>query len=355
MPSLQQLILASNPVGYYTLSDIDNLGHDSSPYANNGSQSGSFSTVHKDLWGNSLTLTKGLSSPLVVIPDRAEYRGSTLTLEFVIADWEDDNKVIAERGGDNKNWALQSAGTSFNMTPRGLQFIVGDQSINPRNGALGSLGSLCHVIATATAGKTRFYINGILYLDSVSATGNGTQANQQSLPIHLFSRGGLYQTSAALGHLAIYNRVLTPTEIESRRAWVESNITIKGVSSCVSWVNPETREQAWPGEIAAKPVPKQVPALLWRATEPVQQIDAKLSLGFIRGVTSLQGVPQVNKRVVCFDESMLPVAECNTDASGEFRFDLLWKHRLYTIMAMDSGSFTYSPAAADRRQPESYA
>ena len=83
-------------------------------------------------------------------------------------------------------------------------------------------------------------------------------------------------------------------------------------------------------------------------------VDAKLTLGFIRGVTSLQGVPQVNKRVVCFDESMLPVAECNTDASGEFRFDLLWKHRLYTIMAMDSGSFTYSPAAADRRQPESY-
>ena len=83
-------------------------------------------------------------------------------------------------------------------------------------------------------------------------------------------------------------------------------------------------------------------------------VDAKLTLGFIRGVTSLQGAPQVNKRVVCFDESMLPVAECNTDASGEFRFDLLWKHRLYTIMAMDSGSFTYSPAAADRRQPESY-
>ncbi len=106
--------------------------------------------------------------------------------------------------------------------------------------------------------------------------------------------------------------------------------------------------------IAAKPTPKQVPALMWRATEPVLLVDAKLTLGFIRGVTSLQGVPQVNKRVVCFDESMLPVAECNTDASGEFRFDLLWKHRLYTIMAMDSGSFTYSPAAADRRQPESY-
>ena len=106
--------------------------------------------------------------------------------------------------------------------------------------------------------------------------------------------------------------------------------------------------------IAAKPTPKQVPALMWRATEPVPPVDAKLTLGFIRGVTSLHGAPQVNKRVVCFDESMLPVAECNTDASGEFRFDLLWKHRLYTIMAMDSGSFTYSPAAADRRQPESY-
>lgn len=354
MSTLPQLILASSPVGYYPLTDIANLGHDSSPYANHGSQSGSFSSVVKDLYGNALTLTKGETSPLVVIPDRPEYRGTTLTLEFVIADWEDDNKVIAERGGDNKNWSLQSVGTSSLVTPRGLQFIVGDQAVSPRNGMLGSLGSLCHVIATVTAGKTRFYINGILYLDPVSATGNGIQANQQSLPIHLFSRGGLYQTSAALGHLAIYNRVLTPTEIESRRAWVESNITIKGVSSCVSWANPETREQAWPGEITAKPAPTQAHALLWRATEPVLPVDAKVALGFIRGVTSLHGVPQVNKRVVCFDESMLPVAECSTGENGEFRFDLLWKHRLYTIMAMDS-SFTYSPAAADRRQPESYA
>lgn len=127
-----------------------------------------------------------------------------------------------------------------------------------------------------------------------------------------------------------------------------------GLCSGITWANQETREQAWPGEIAVKPATKQVPALLWRATEPVLPVDAKLTLGFIRGVTSLHGAPQVNKRVVCFDKSMLPVAECNTDASGEFRFDLLWKHRLYTIMAMDSGSFTYSPAAADRRQPESY-
>lgn len=138
-------------------------------------------------------------------------------------------------------------------------------------------------------------------------------------------------------------------------AKVEHQTVVEVLSSIVATV--QDKNLRWPSYAVTPHTPIGLCsgiALMWRATEPVLPVDAKLTLGFIRGVTSLQGAPQVNKRVVCFDESMLPVAECNTDASGEFRFDLLWKHRLYTIMAMDSGSFTYSPAAADRRQPESY-
>jgi len=87
--ALRDLILASNPVGYFPLDTPANLGRDISPYANHGSQSGTFSqsvAIFSDMY---LVMFKGGSSPLVSIPDRAEYKGRTFTMECVIALTED--------------------------------------------------------------------------------------------------------------------------------------------------------------------------------------------------------------------------------------------------------------------------
>ena len=219
------------------------------------------------------------------------------------------------------------------------------------------MGSTHHYVVQyeEATGTTRVYIDGTV-VPEWDAAGNvfAAQPSAYMMPGG-FINNGYSTTNSVTAHVAVYDRPLSPVEISSRQAYRDELPPVPAcVTAAISWANSETREQAWPGEIAVRPATKQVPALIWRETEPVLPVDAKLTLGFIRGVTSLQGAPQVNKRVVCFDASMLPVAECNTDASGEFRFDLLWKHKLYTIMAMDSGSFTYSPAAADRRQPESY-
>ena len=193
------------------------------------------------------------------------------------------------------------------------------------------MGSTHHYVVQyeESTGTTRVYIDGTV-VPEWDAAGNvfAAQPSAYMMPGG-FINNGYSTTNSVTAHVAVYDRPLSPVEISSRQAYRDE---LPPTPACVT----------------------AAPALLWRATERVPPVDARLTLGFIRGVTSLHGAPQVNKRVVCFDESMLPVAECNTDASGEFRFDLLWKHKLYTIMAMDSGSFTYSPAAADRRQPESY-
>ena len=131
-------------------------------------------------------------------------------------------------------------------------------------------------------------------------------------------------------------------------------IALSTVSSSISWANKETREQAWPGEIAARPTPKQVPALLWRATEPVLPVDAKLTLGFIRGTITSRSEAVAGRRVICFGPSLDPVAETVSAADGSYRFDLLWLGREYLIMAMDNPAYQYNPAAADRRKPEAY-
>ena len=130
--------------------------------------------------------------------------------------------------------------------------------------------------------------------------------------------------------------------------------TTKTVGMGLAWANSETRGQAWPGEIAAKPVPKLAPALLWRATEPVLPVDSKLTLGFIRGTITSRSEAVGGRRVVCFGPSLDPVAETVSAADGSYRFDLLWLGRESLIMAMDNPSFQYNPAAADRRKPEVY-
>lgn len=127
-----------------------------------------------------------------------------------------------------------------------------------------------------------------------------------------------------------------------------------GLLGGVVWANLETKAQAWPGEIAAKTPPKQAPALLWRPTEPVLPVDAKLSLGFIRGTITSRSEAVAGRRVVCFGPSLDPVAETVSAADGSYRFDLLWLGREYLIMAMDNPAYQYNPAAADRRKPEVY-
>ena len=252
--ALRDLILASNPVGYYPLDTPANLGRDISPYANHGSQSGSFQQSQSTFWGMDITLTKGVSSPLVAIPDRAEYKGRTFTMECLISHSEDNNLVIAERGGDNKNWSLQSIGTAAGYPVPSFQFVLGDQTVSPANGRAGPAPGLNHLIFTSAQGITKVYLNGLVLKEWAVATGNGTQGNQGTLPIHLFSRGGSFGTSALMAHVAFYNRELTAAERQARYDLLYGSMPMQVVRMTSLPANQETRSQfqprMWPGVAA---------------------------------------------------------------------------------------------------------
>ncbi len=110
--ALRDLILASNPIGYWPLDNIANLGLDATANGNNGTQSGSFSQTVKTLFGMDITMTQGGASALVVIPDRAEFRGNKISIEMIVAGVTDTNLVAFERGGNNRNWSVQSISSS---------------------------------------------------------------------------------------------------------------------------------------------------------------------------------------------------------------------------------------------------
>lgn len=365
--ALRDLILASNPVGYYPLDTPANLGRDISPYANHGSQSGSFQQSQSTFFGMDVTLTKGLSSPLVVIPDRAEYKGRTFTLECLISHSEDNNLIIAERGGDNKNWSLQSVGTAYGMPVPSFQFVLGDQSVAPAR--TGPVPGLNHLIFTSVQGVTKIYLNGEVLKEWTTTTGNGTQGNQGTLPIHLFSRAGSWVTSASMAHVAFYNRELTASERRARYDLLYGSMLWRDVPLTAIPANQEPRSQFQPQDVAWRGTPPmyagpvnlqqqtQYPLCKGRDYYWIRDGVRNVEQGFIESTVTISGVG-VRRRVLCFTQDGELVGETYSRASdGVYRFDLLWLNKRYMLVAQDDPAFgpaDYNAVAADYQAPKPY-
>ncbi|BBG84635.1 hypothetical protein AHGSH82_017800 [Aeromonas hydrophila] len=365
--ALRDLILASNPVGYFPLDIPANLGRDISPYANHGSQSGSFRQVVTQLADMDIAMVQGISSAFVTIPDRSEYKGRTFTMECVIMQIDDANLVIAERGADNQNWSLQSIGSGQSMPASSYQFCLG-----PSTGAIyGRAGPtrFAHLIFTSVNGLTKIYQNGVALLEAVTPTGTGVQGNQGTLPINLFSRAGTYGSSASLAHVAFYNRELTAAERQARADLFTKPYEVKLQKMTTFPANQEQRPQFKPQDVA------------WRGTPPMyagpvasQKISAlaitkgrdlcwirdgvqNVLQGYIRSTVTINGVG-VRRRVLCFTQDGDLVGEtCSRAEDGVYQFDLLWLNRRYMVLAQDDpayGPADYNAVAADYQAPAPY-
>lgn len=369
--ALRDLILASNPVGYYPLDTPANLGRDISPYANHGSQSGSFSQSVGSFSDIDFVMTKGVSSALVAIPDRAEYKGRTFTLECVIALSEDANLVIAERGGDNKNWSLQSVGSALGSTVPSFQFILGDQAVSAVNGRGGPVLPICHMVFTSVLGVTKLYMNGQILKEWTVATGNGTQGNQGTLPIHLFSRGGSFGSSAYLSHVAFYNRELSAAERQARSDLLNKPYEFKAHPITAIPANQEPRSQFVPQDVAwrggegagyAGPIPEAAvttdPLCQGQDLNWIRDGEQSALQGYIESTVTING-EGVRRRVLCFDQAGNIVGETySRESDGKYRFDLLWLNRRYMLVAQDDPAFgpaDYNAVAADFQLPTPYA
>ncbi|WP_349917699.1 hypothetical protein [Aeromonas veronii] len=367
--ALRDLILASNPVGYYPLDTPASLGTDISPYANHGSQSGTFRQALNTVAGMDILMTQGISSPLVAIPDRAEYKGRTFTMECIISHSENANLVIAERGGDNQNWSLQSVGSGLGMPVPSYQFALG-ASTQAANGRAGPA-FLGHLVFTSVLGITKIYWNGQVLLEGSSATGNGTQGNQGTLPIHLFSRGGSANTSAFLAHVAFYNRELSAAERKARADMFANPYEFKLQPIKPIPANQESRsafqpqDVAWrgsPGAVYSGPVfSNKVKATMLCAGYSMQWIRDGVQnalQGYIESTVTISGIG-VRRRVLCFDQAGNLEGETYSRASdGKYRFDLLWLNRRYMLVAQDEPAFSpadYNAVAADYQLPTAYA
>lgn len=357
--ALRDIISASNPVGYYPLNNILNLGNDISSYANHGSQSGTFTQYLAQFFGLDITMTKGLSSALVVIPDRAEYRGSVITIEAIIAFCGDNNLVVFERGGDNKSWSLQTnAIASGAGSPQIFQYVVGSQiGNNLPYSRIGNINHIAHIIFSSVNGVDKFDVNGELVYSPGIASGSGIQGSQSNTPLNMFSRNGAYGFDGYISHVAIYNRELTASEKLARKNLFQSSINKKiAYQQTPVWANKESRIQAWPGENSCKQTASQSAKKAYGITTAAMLNAPPLrkDFGFIEGVITRKTAPAVGQHVICLDDKFNLVTETLSGAGGYYRFDSLPINGLYAIHAYDNNEYKYAPVGADRRTPEAY-
>ena len=370
--ALRDLILASNPVGYWPLDNPANLGNDISSYAHHGSQSGSFSQQVKTLFEMDMTMTKGGANALVTIPDRAEYRGTKLTIEMVVANVTDSNLVLAERGGANSNWSVQSISSTQQpgVQPCVSSFLGVPQTPAIFQGGASKLTAVAHIVLMMDGAKLQTVINGSLSQTSLS-TGSGVQQVQTASPVNLFSRAGASGADFYMAHVAIYNRLLTFDEITARNQLLQGSM--KWISSPMAPIpaNQETRAQFQPQDVAWRGSPGSVYAgpVLAQELTPFPMIKGRdyfwlrdgvrnVEQGYIESTVTIDG-EGVARRVLCFTQSGELVAETTSRASdGKYRFDLLWLNRRYMLVAQDDPAFgpaDYNAVAADFQLPKPYA
>lgn len=373
--ALRDLILASNPVVYYPLDNLANLGLDLSSNAHHGSQSGTFSQQSRQLGGMDLVMTKGENTPLVTVPDRPEFRGTTLTVEMVVADVGDNNLVWVERGGANNNWSVQSLSSTqpsaAGKPPSILGFLGVPQSPDVYLGGANNLPSVAHVILMFQGPRLWTVVNGSLSPVSY-LPGSGAQGTQTDAPVNVFSRGGASGALGLMAHLAIYNRLLTNDELLARAQLFFGSATewkfppftaipaneeprSQFVPQDVAWRGGEGVGHAGPMSAAAVTTDRlcQGQDLNW-----VRDGNQNVLQGYIESTVTIDG-EGVARRVLCFDQAGNLIAETMSRASdGKYRFDLLWLNRRYMLVAQDDPAFgpaDYNAVAADFQLPTPYA
>ena len=133
-------------------------------------------------------------------------------------------------------------------------------------------------------------------------------------------------------------------------------LSVGDIGLGLAWANPETREQAWPGEYSVKETLAQLPekAFPVLAVSALSAPPSRSDLGYIAGVITRKGVVAPNKHVICLDARFNLVAETTSAENGYYRFDNLPINGLCAIHAYDNETYQYAPVGADRRTPEAY-
>lgn len=212
----------------------------------------------------------------------------------------------------------------------------------------------------ADPGQTVVYIDGVQVALVAGNFFEATAAGRNVMLAGQFWNGSMYG-GTYVSDCAFYNRRLSSAEIAARVAaktsdYPDQNVTPKFhavAQTDAMWGNEQPpAELTVPDPFFASAQTDAV-GIRWLSgavTTPPQRDD----YGYIEGKITRRGDVAASHIVACFDSGFNLIDTVNSGAAGDYRFDNLPLQANYMIVAMDNSTYTYNPAAADRRTPRAY-
>lgn len=115
-----------------------------------------------------------------------------------------------------------------------------------------------------------------------------------------------------------------------------------------------SRESLYCGDLSIKQIPTQQCRGIRMLSGAIESIPSTSIYGYIEGKITRRGDVAPAHIVACFDSGFNLIDTVKSGYAGEYRFDNLPLQDSYMIVAMDNSTYTYNPAAADRRTPRAY-
>lgn len=242
----------------------------------------------------------------------------------------------------------------------------------PGSGGDGNNGSLLCNLTSADIPLGTHHIavvvNGLSvtgYVDGVVAVqGTNSSQPQDSYPRSLYigtrpavatdNPRGVIVDEIRITRDVVYSGPFTPPAPGSMSSYVYPAINIQQEASLSAWSNEETQEQAWPGETVTMQAEDGTFSPIRIFIGNGIDMPALADYGYIEGKITRRGDVAASHIVACFDSGFNLIDTVKSGAAGDYRFDNLPLLANYMIVAMDNSTYTYNPAAADRRTPRAY-
>ncbi|MFQ2387277.1 LamG-like jellyroll fold domain-containing protein [Aeromonas dhakensis] len=217
--------------------------------------------------------------------------------------------------------------------------------------------------------STRVYIDGVLDAGMTVPFDVFLQLANTYLLLGGYYYNGATSGRCQLSHVAIYDRILTVSEIAERQTHHLDAPEFKPVSITATPANQEPRavfqpqDVVWRGTPPFYPGPTNpqknttMPLLKGRDYFWIRDGVRNVEQGYIRSTVTING-EGVRRRVLCFTQDGELVGETfSRAADGVYQFDLLWLNRRYMVVAQDDPAFgpaDYNAVAADYQAPTPY-
>ena len=164
----------------------------------------------------------------------------------------------------------------------------------------------------------------------------------------------IVREQSVLPAIIVFNCAIRVRSFKYTALTIDDVAVIKIAPDITVFSGDRSRESLFCGELAIRESMNLQSRGIRMLSGSIDVIPSCDDYGYIEGAITRRGDVAPAHIVACFDSGFNLIDTVTSGISGEYRFDNLPLHASYMIVAMDNSTYTYNPAAADRRTPRAY-